>query len=208
MKKLKFDYTGHRIGHCTVIGLVAPEPHHYSRVWRLLCDCGNECTKAEPMLKRPSSTARCPACFAQAMSRLHKKHGETDSYLFRAWENMNRRCYDQKFTGYRNWGGRGIAVHSEWRKDYAAFAAWVRHNIGDRPSSKYSLDRRDNDGNYEPGNIRWATQSEQMSNRRTGWSWSPTTPKKMEVWERQRQKALQPPAKRGRPRRPYLDPLI
>lgn len=121
---------------------------------------------------------------------------------------MNRRCYDPAFTGYRNWGGRGISVHQEWRKDYVAFASWVRQNIGERPSGKYSLDRRDNDGNYEPGNLRWATHAEQMANRRKGGGWSPTSPKKAEVREREHQKALRPASQRGRPRKPYLDPLI
>ena len=81
----------------------------------------------------------------------------------RAWKLMQRRCYDQKCDKFRYYGGRGIAVYQPWRESFELFLAY----IGPRPSLKHSLDRfPNNDGNYEPENVRWATHSQQMLNRR------------------------------------------
>lgn len=209
MKSLKKDFTGQHLGQCTVLGPLPKQPHHYCRFWLLRCDCGNECEKAEVQLKKPSPTMSCKACAARATSRRTRKHGETGTYMFRLWENMNRRCYDQGFRSYRNWGGRGISVCEAWRRDYLAFATWIRANLGERPSPKYSLDRRDNDGNYEPGNVRWATAKMQADNRR---GWGLDAPgeliRDMRRWQRETARVSAPPSKRGRPRKPYRDPLI
>lgn len=74
---------------------------------------------------------------------------------------MKNRCYNSKYRAYRRYGGRGIAVCDKWRDDFAAFLA----DVGLRPSPKHSLDRHpNNDGHYEPGNVRWATKKEQSRN--------------------------------------------
>lgn len=206
MRKESINFTGQRIGQCLVLGPVPKLPHHYQQVWRLLCDCGNECEKVEQQLKKPSPTTRCKACFAQAVSAQKRRHGETKNYLFQVWENMNRRCYDPGYVSSKSYGGR-VFVFDAWRKDYVAFATWIRENIGERPSDRYSLDRKDNDGHYEPGNLRWATAKQQALNRRS-WTWADDTPKRREIDDRKRAKALMPPAGRGRPRKPYIDPVI
>lgn len=79
-----------------------------------------------------------------------------------AWRNMLRRCDNVNCADYANYGGRGIKVCKEWR-DFANFLA----DIGPRPSSKHSLDRVDNDGDYKPENVRWATVFEQNGNTRS-----------------------------------------
>ena len=78
---------------------------------------------------------------------------------------MLTRCYKAHVREYPNYGGRGIRVCDEWRKSFESFYA----HVGPRPSLKYSIDRIDNDGHYEPGNVRWATRSQQNSNTRR-WS--------------------------------------
>ena len=81
---------------------------------------------------------------------------------FVAWVMMKQRCYNPKVRGWKYYGGRGIKVCPEWRDDFRAFLA----HIGPRPGPGWSVDRIDPDGNYEPGNVRWATALTQQRNRR------------------------------------------
>lgn len=78
------------------------------------------------------------------------------------WAGMIQRCHNPNVRNYQNYGGRGIQVCERWRQSFQAFV----EDMGPRPSPKHSLDRRENDGNYEPGNVRWATQGTQLRNSR------------------------------------------
>lgn len=86
--------------------------------------------------------------------------GNTPEYT--AWLSMLRRCYDPKQDHYKDYGGRGIQVYSEWRQSYAKFLA----HVGRKPSPQHSLGRLDNNGNYEPRNVAWQTKEEQQNNTR------------------------------------------
>jgi len=86
---------------------------------------------------------------------------QTDHPLYKTWENMIRRCHSETHERFKDYGGRGITVCARWRSSFYAFLV----DMGDRPDG-LTLDRRDNDGNYEPSNCRWATLSEQQLNRR------------------------------------------
>ena len=92
-------------------------------------------------------------------------HGESRSYLYSCWRRIRIRCHNPDNEFYDRYGGRGIQVHSDWLYDFTVFRDWILANLGPRPSGR-SLDRKDNDGNYEPGNLRWATPKEQANNRR------------------------------------------
>jgi hypothetical protein len=84
--------------------------------------------------------------------------------IYGIWDGMKQRCYDVNYTKYHLWGGRGIKVCDEWKNDFIAFYKWSMEN---GYSDDLSIDRfPDNDGNYEPLNFRWATQKEQIHNRR------------------------------------------
>lgn len=91
-----------------------------------------------------------------------RAQGEQQTPEYQAWHSMKRRCFIASLPNYKNYGGRGITVCEEWCLSFTAFLT----HVGRRPSPRHSLDRIDVNGNYEPGNVRWATQIEQHSNRR------------------------------------------
>lgn len=91
------------------------------------------------------------------------KHGGYGTPEYRSWQGMIRRCCNPNSTDFRCYGGRGITITAKWRHSFAAFLA----DLGPRPSAAHSLDRINTNGNYEPGNVRWATIKEQNRNKRT-----------------------------------------
>ena len=95
-----------------------------------------------------------------------KKHGFTSSVYkppeYIAWGNMKQRCFNKNFVSYHRYGGRGITVCERWLNSFENFIS----DMGFRPAKGYSIDRINNDGNYEPSNCRWATKTEQLLNRK------------------------------------------
>jgi hypothetical protein len=95
---------------------------------------------------------------------------------YRAWQGMRQRCLNPNATGYTRYGGRGIKVCSEWLGSFDAFYG----HVGPRPGTGFSLDRINNDGNYEPGNVRWATHETQARNKSRARGWRYVRPAKAE----------------------------
>ena len=136
------------------------------RVWECKCDCGAIIDVAQKQLTR-GKTKSC-GCMKKQIGRLNRTHGESGRRSgittpeYNAWMLMRRRCNSQGTAEYENYGGRGIVVCERWNS-YEAFLL----DVGRRPSPHHSLDRfPNNDGNYEPGNVRWATRQEQAANKR------------------------------------------
>lgn len=92
----------------------------------------------------------------------HRKHGMWQSPEYSSWSGMKDRCSNPNNPRYKHYGGRGIKVYDEWKESFSAFYSY----IGTKPTAEHSLDRIDVDGNYEPGNVRWATPQEQSYNKR------------------------------------------
>lgn len=88
--------------------------------------------------------------------------------IYVSWLGIKQRCHNPSNKDYKHYGARGIKVCDEWRESFDAYKDYM----GEPPTSKHSVDRINNDGNYEPGNVRWASQQEQLANRRPGKLWS------------------------------------
>lgn len=88
--------------------------------------------------------------------------GISKNPLYSTWHNINKRCYDKFNNAYKNYGQRGI--NNFWKHNPEGFFKYIKENLGKKTSKEYSLDRINNDGNYEPGNLRWATRKQQNEN--------------------------------------------
>ena len=138
-----------------------------TRRFQCICDCGT--VKEVPLRDlryRPTISCGCNGSRATIGAR-SMVHGGYKSSLFALRSRMLGRCYNPKNKKYRIYGGRGITVCDRWRNSYADFRDDILREIGSRPGLHHSIDRwPDNNGNYEPGNIRWATEKQQGRNQR------------------------------------------
>lgn len=137
----------------------------YRRVL-VVCDCGSEFEVYLNNL-RVGCTTSCGCFQKEALARRSTTHGNAvhsrRTPEYKAWVEMRRRCRDKSRDKYRSYVCRGITVCAAWENSFEAFLA----HVGLRPSARHSLDRKDNDQGYRPGNIRWATPQEQARNRRS-----------------------------------------
>jgi hypothetical protein len=156
---VRANLTGQRFGRLAV--LQEAGARHGNRYWRCECDCGGETTVRTKSL-RNGDTNSCGCLWLEIIKASNATHRLTETPEYRAWRAAKDRCYNPNTWNFHNYGGRGISMCDRWRNSFEAFYA----DMGPRPSAQHSIDRINNDGNYEPDNCRWSTRKEQRANRR------------------------------------------
>lgn len=160
----QFDLVGKIKGRLIVLSF-----HHVKdekSFWLCQCQCGNQKVIARNSIVDNKSGTKSCGCLSMekkiAGKHGYAKHGHKKSAEYRCWISIKDRCYNKRNKrAYRDYGGRGIIVCDRWLHSYENFLA----DMGRAPSPKHSIDRKDNDGNYEPSNCRWATPKIQGNNQ-------------------------------------------
>lgn len=155
--KIRKDITGLKIGKLTVLEPAFKDNKGCIR-WKCLCECGNYSYFTTNSLIQKFNT-NC-GCLKHNDSKKQSKYYR----LYRIWAAMIQRTTNKNIKGSENYVLRGITICDEWRKDYKAFKKWSLEN---GYQDDLSIDRINNDGNYEPSNCRWATFKQQMNNMST-----------------------------------------
>jgi hypothetical protein len=159
---------GKRYGRLVVVAFGGTNKHRHA-TWSCVCDCGKPSTVVGIQL-RSGATKSCGCLQRERASACSTKHGYArfgrPTPEYRSWVSMHTRCYNPKRDQYQDYGGRGITVCARWhRSNPQGFINFVS-DMGDKPASRMSVDRINNDLGYRPSNCRWSTPQEQNRNRR------------------------------------------
>lgn len=142
------ELAGNKYGKLTVLSYCG------NSYWECKCECGNICRKSAYTLTR-GVAIQCLTCS-------HKRHGMSRSPEYKVWQDILQRCNNPNEPNYKRYGARGIKICERWANSFEKFY----EDVGPRPSRWHELDRTDNNGDYEPDNVRWVTCRQNNWNRR------------------------------------------
>lgn len=155
------DLTGVKIGFIKVLERSSEKTRHGKPIWICLCDCGTVWRVEHGSLMR-GRTVSC-GCFHQKLLTTHGYSTDGVYYrLYRCWADIKQRCTNPKLPSYDDYGGRGIKMCDRWLISFPDFL----EDVKDLYIPGYTIDRINNDGNYEPGNVRWVDRLTQSKNQR------------------------------------------
>lgn len=159
------DLTSKTYGRLVVLGL-SPIKKGNNRSWVCQCECGNRTIVLRGDLTS-GKTSSCGCYLSEQTSKRNSiyktTHGQSGDRLHGIWINMKQRCTNLNDDAYQNYGARGIEVCQEWEESYISFRDWAHSN---GYQDDLSIDRIDNNGNYEPSNCHWSTPTQQNNNKR------------------------------------------